>query len=125
LGGFPDFRFDHRGYVEREAKETLKLMKEQKSSIDAQAVANGLENCNITPGDTVAVWGCGPVGQFAIKSVYLLGAERVIAIDRFPERLKMAKEKAGAHRRVFPNPVKYAGLMAWGFASGRLRGLGQ
>jgi threonine dehydrogenase-like Zn-dependent dehydrogenase len=54
------------------------------------------ENCNIQPGDTVAVWGCGPVGLFAIKSAYLLGAERVIAIDRFPYRLRMAKEKAGA-----------------------------
>src|SRR5688500_19995792 len=43
------------------------------------------ENCNIEPGDTVAVWGCGPVGLFAIRSAYLLGAERVIAIDRFPE----------------------------------------
>lgn len=54
------------------------------------------ENCNIQPGDTVAVWGCGPVGQFAIKSAYLLGAERVIAIDRFPYRLRMAHDKAGA-----------------------------
>lgn len=54
------------------------------------------ENCNIQPGDTVAVWGCGPVGQFAIKSAYLLGAERVIAIDRFEYRLRMAREKAGA-----------------------------
>ena len=48
------------------------------------------ENCGISPGDTIAVWGCGPVGQFAIKSAYLLGAERVIAIDRFPERLALA-----------------------------------
>ena len=54
------------------------------------------ENCNIQPGDTVAVWGCGPVGQFAIASAKLLGAERVIAIDRFPERLRMAADKAGA-----------------------------
>src|SRR5438874_7592777 len=54
------------------------------------------ENCNIQPGDTVAVWGCGPVGQFAIKSAYLLGAERVIAIDRFPERLAMAAQQGGA-----------------------------
>jgi len=54
------------------------------------------ENCNIRPGDTIAVWGCGPVGQFAIASAYLLGAERVIAIDRFPERLRMAREKSGA-----------------------------
>ncbi len=54
------------------------------------------ENCEIEPGDTVAVWGCGPVGQFAIKCAYLLGAERVIAIDRFPERLRMAQQEAGA-----------------------------
>lgn len=54
------------------------------------------EACNIQPGDTVAVWGCGPVGQFAIKSAYLLGAQRVIAIDRFEYRLRMAREKAGA-----------------------------
>jgi threonine dehydrogenase-like Zn-dependent dehydrogenase len=48
------------------------------------------ENCGIEPGDTVAVWGCGPVGQFAIQSAWLLGATRVIAIDRVPERLAMA-----------------------------------
>jgi threonine dehydrogenase-like Zn-dependent dehydrogenase len=54
------------------------------------------ENCNIQPGDTVAVWGCGPVGQFAIKSAYLLGAERVIAIDRYDYRLRMAHDKGGA-----------------------------
>jgi threonine dehydrogenase-like Zn-dependent dehydrogenase len=56
----------------------------------------GAEMCGIKPGDTVAVWGCGPVGQFAIASAYLLGAEKVIAIDRFPYRLQMAREKAGA-----------------------------
>jgi threonine dehydrogenase-like Zn-dependent dehydrogenase len=54
------------------------------------------ENGDIQPGDTVAVWGCGPVGLFAVKSAYLLGAERVLAIDRFPERLKVAAEKCGA-----------------------------
>ena len=54
------------------------------------------ENCNIKPGDTVAVWGCGPVGQFAIKSAYLLGADRVIAIDRFPERLALAASEGKA-----------------------------
>jgi threonine dehydrogenase-like Zn-dependent dehydrogenase len=54
------------------------------------------ENCNIRPGDTIAIWGCGPVGQFAIKSAYLLGAERVIAIDNAPERLRMAAEQGGA-----------------------------
>jgi threonine dehydrogenase-like Zn-dependent dehydrogenase len=48
------------------------------------------ENCGIHPGDTIAVWGCGPVGLFAIASAMLLGAGRVIAIDRFPERLRKA-----------------------------------
>jgi threonine dehydrogenase-like Zn-dependent dehydrogenase len=52
------------------------------------------ENAEIEPGDTVAIWGCGPVGQFAIQSAWMLGAGRVIAIDRVPERLKMAEEKA-------------------------------
>jgi threonine dehydrogenase-like Zn-dependent dehydrogenase len=56
----------------------------------------GAEMCNIQPGDTIAVWGCGPVGLFAMKSAFLLGAERVIAIDRFPYRLEMARNKAGA-----------------------------
>jgi threonine dehydrogenase-like Zn-dependent dehydrogenase len=50
------------------------------------------ENCDIHPGDTIAIFGCGPVGQMAIRSAYLLGAEKVIALDHFPERLKMAKE---------------------------------
>jgi threonine dehydrogenase-like Zn-dependent dehydrogenase len=54
------------------------------------------ENCDIEGGDTVAVWGCGPVGQFAIKSAFLLGAERVIGIDRIPERLEMARTNSGA-----------------------------
>jgi threonine dehydrogenase-like Zn-dependent dehydrogenase len=58
------------------------------------------ENCDIQPGDTVAVWGCGPVGQFAMASANLLGAERVIGIDRFPERLQMASEKAGAAETI-------------------------
>jgi threonine dehydrogenase-like Zn-dependent dehydrogenase len=51
--------------------------------------------CNLKGGETVAVWGCGPVGQFAIKSAFLLGAERVIAIDTVPERLALAT-KSGA-----------------------------
>lgn len=54
------------------------------------------DQCGIRPGDTVAVWGCGPVGQFAIKSCFLLGAERVIAIDRFDYRLLMARDQGGA-----------------------------
>ena len=53
------------------------------------------ENCDIKPGDEIAVWGCGPVGQFAIRSALMLGAAKVIAIDRFPERLQLA-ERGGA-----------------------------
>lgn len=54
------------------------------------------ENCNIRQGDTVAIWGCGPVGLLAIKCAYILGAERVIAIDRLPERLRLASSMCGA-----------------------------
>jgi len=53
------------------------------------------ENCDIQPGQTILVFGCGPVGQFAIRSAFMLGAERVIAIDEVPERLQMARD-AGA-----------------------------
>lgn len=56
----------------------------------------GAELCNIKPGDVVAVWGCGPVGQFVIKSAFLLGAEQVIAIDNVPERLHLAAHASGA-----------------------------
>ena len=55
----------------------------------------GAEMCDISPGDTIAIWGAGPVGQFAVASAYLLGAERVIAIDRYEYRLAYAR-KAGA-----------------------------
>jgi len=56
----------------------------------------GADLCNIQPGQVIAVWGCGPVGLFAMKSAFLLGAERVIAIDRFEYRLRMARELCGA-----------------------------
>lgn len=58
------------------------------------------DNCNIKSGDTVAVWGAGPVGQMAIRSAFLLGAERVLVIDHFERRLQMA-ERAGAE------PINY------------------
>lgn len=70
------------------------------------------ENAEIEPGDTVAVWGCGPVGQFCIQSAWMLGAGRVIAIDEVPERLELArtagkaeiidfsKEKEGVYERL-------------------------
>lgn len=53
------------------------------------------ENCDIQPGDTVAVWGCGPVGLFAVQSALLMGAHQVIAIDHYPRRLELAR-KLGA-----------------------------
>jgi threonine dehydrogenase-like Zn-dependent dehydrogenase len=56
----------------------------------------GAEMCGIKPGDVIAVWGAGPVGQFAVASARLLGATRVIAIDRFPSRLALAATRAGA-----------------------------
>ncbi|MFL5494430.1 MAG: zinc-dependent alcohol dehydrogenase [Gemmatimonadales bacterium] len=60
----------------------------------------GAEMCAIQPGDVVAVWGAGPVGQLAMASAALLGAERVIAIDRFPYRLQLARERAGAAETI-------------------------
>ena len=60
----------------------------------------GAEMCNIKRGDVIAVWGAGPVGQLAIASAYLLGAERVISIDRFPYRLRMAVDRAGAWEAI-------------------------
>lgn len=63
-------------------------------------------------GETVAVWGCGPVGQFAIRSAFMLGASRVIAIDQVPERLAMARsagaetlnfDEVGIHRSFLPS----------------------
>lgn len=69
------------------------------------------ENCNIQAGDTIAIWGCGPVGQFAIKSAYLLGAERVIAIDRIPARLRMAEEEGGAETINYEEEDTYEILM--------------
>jgi threonine dehydrogenase-like Zn-dependent dehydrogenase len=68
------------------------------------------EYCNIQRGDTVAVWGCGPVGQFAIRSAFLLGAERVFAIDDVAERLDMAAQ-AGAETPNFDYETVYDALM--------------
>ncbi len=65
------------------------------------------ENADIEKGDTVAVWGCGPVAQFAIKSAWMLGAGRVIAIDRVPERLKMAEEQGKAETINFDKVSVY------------------
>jgi threonine dehydrogenase-like Zn-dependent dehydrogenase len=72
------------------------------------------ENCNIQEGDTVAVWGCGPVAQFAIASAKMLGAHQVIAIDDVPERLAMARKQAAitidvADEYVYEKLMHYTG----------------
>ena len=69
------------------------------------------ENCDIQPGDTVAVWGCGPVGLFAILSARLLGAEQVIAIDHYPKRLERARQ-AGATTTLNYHEVKVRDALA-------------
>ncbi|HEV7249862.1 MAG TPA: zinc-dependent alcohol dehydrogenase [Shinella sp.] len=68
------------------------------------------EFCNIKQGDTIAIWGCGPVGQMAIRSAFLLGAERVIAIDTVPERKAMA-EASGARVLDFRDEDIYDRIM--------------
>jgi threonine dehydrogenase-like Zn-dependent dehydrogenase len=70
------------------------------------------ENAEIEPGDTVAVWGCGPVGQFVIQSCWIMGAGRVIAIDRVPERLAMAASHGKAETLNFDNDDIYECLMS-------------
>lgn len=69
------------------------------------------ENCNIQRGDTAAIWGCGPVGQFTIQSAWMLGAKRVIAIDCIPERLELAKKYGRAEVINFQNENVYDALM--------------
>ena len=68
------------------------------------------EFAQIEPGDTVAVWGCGPVGLFAVQSAFLMGAERVIAIDHYPHRLDLAA-KFGAERLNYEETDIYDALM--------------
>ncbi len=63
------------------------------------------ENCQMEKGDTIAVWGCGPVAQFAIKSAWMLGAGRVIAIDCVEERLNMAATEGKAENHQLRNGV--------------------
>jgi threonine dehydrogenase-like Zn-dependent dehydrogenase len=69
------------------------------------------ENAQIEPGEMVAIWGCGPVAQFAIKSAWMLGAGRVVAIDRVPERLRMAQEHGKAETINFDEEKVYDRLM--------------
>jgi len=70
------------------------------------------ENANIQPGDTVAVWGCGPVGQFAIQSAWWLGAEQVIAIDHVPDRLELARTQCRAKTINFDEVDVYESLLS-------------
>lgn len=68
-----------------------------------------IENAAIEPGDTVAIWGCGPVGLFAVQCAFVMGAERVIAIDHFPHRLELAR-KFGAEAVDFEETEVYEAL---------------
>lgn len=74
------------------------------------------ENCDIQPGDVVAVWGCGPVGQFAIRSAQMLGAETVIAIDDVPERMHMAAQSGAV---VIDMHDEYVYERLWELTGGR------
>jgi threonine dehydrogenase-like Zn-dependent dehydrogenase len=69
------------------------------------------ENAEIEPGDTVAVWGCGPVGLFCIKSAWMFGAGRVLAIDDVPERLRMARDRCRAETIDFSKHDVYDTIM--------------
>lgn len=69
------------------------------------------ENCEIKPGETIAVWGCGPVGQFALQSAWMLGAGRVIAIDCVKGRLELAEKLAHAETINFLEEEVYEALM--------------
>lgn len=81
------------------------------------------ENAGIEPGDTVAIWGCGPVGQFAIQSAWMLGAGRVIAIDMVPERLEMARAKGRAETIDTSKANVYDTLMEMTSGRGPDRGI--
>lgn len=76
------------------------------------------DNAGIEPGDTVAVWGCGPVGQVAMKSARMFGAERMIAIDNVPERLEMAQRESGAE------PVNFREVNVYETLQEMTRGIG-
>lgn len=69
------------------------------------------ENCQIKKSDTIAIWGCGPVGQFAIQSAWMLGAKRVVAIDCIPERLELAQTYGKAEIINFKEEDVYDRLM--------------
>ncbi len=77
------------------------------------------ENAQIEKGDTVAVWGCGPVAQFAIQSAWMFGAGRVIAIDRVPERLALAKRRGKAETINFDDGHVYDRLQEMTKGRGR------
>lgn len=81
------------------------------------------ENAEIQPGDTVAVWGCGPVGQFVIQAAWMFGAGRVIAIDRIPERLAMAENHGRAEIIDYSKDDVYERLMEMTNGRGPDRGV--
>jgi threonine dehydrogenase-like Zn-dependent dehydrogenase len=100
LGGYPGGQAEY-ARVPFADTDTLKIpagLRDEQVLFLTDAFPTGYYaayNCDIQPGDTIAIWGCGPIGQFAVRSAFLLGAERVIAIDRVDYRLEMARA-AGA-----------------------------
>lgn len=89
-------------------------VKDEQALFVSDAVPTGFmaaDLAGIEPGDVVAVWGCGGVGQMAIASAFLLGAERVIAIDRIPERLQAANERHGASIVNYEHTDVYEALL--------------
>lgn len=113
--GVGDVRVDSVPYskIEHSRDAIIKIIASGICGSDLHLV-NGFmaaENCGIEPGDTVAVWGCGPVAQFANQSAWLLYAERVIAIDRVPERLLLAETKSRAETINFDKQDVYDRLM--------------
>ena len=115
LGGYPG---SHAEYVrvpfaEHNAVPVPDDVRDEAALFVSDALPTGYmgaDMCEIKAGDIVAVWGCGGVGLMAIHSAFLLGAERVIAIDRFPERLRLAESKAGAEVLNYEFVDVYAAL---------------
>ena len=116
LGGFPggQAKFLRVPYADVGPVKIPEGMSDEKVLFLSDIFPTGYmaaENCGIEPGDTVAVWGGGPVGQFAIQSAWMMGAGRVIAIDRVPERLAMAAKFGRAETINFSKEKVYDRLM--------------
>lgn len=116
LGGFPGGQAEYVRvpYADVAAMKVPPHLKDEQVLFLSDIFPTGYmaaENCQMEPGDTVAVWGCGPVGQFAIQSAWMFGAGRVIAIDHVPERLELARTAGRAETINFMDDDVYETLM--------------